>query len=172
MITSARRRLSWHRRGWRRPISHRLIGHRTHRSLRRDLWAMAAALAAEAPKLKSMFEMFNLLTRYERPMGIEPLASSAPLLTAAPRPAPRSAPLMARGPSRTSRGPSRTDGPHRTRLGAMVALGALAVVVAVCLVISTHVRPVARSCLVATSAGLTGLRLSHAPGCAAYPARK
>jgi hypothetical protein len=143
-----------------RLIWHRLIWHR-RRSLRRTLWAMEDALAADAPKLASMFEIFNSLTRYERPVGIEPLASSAPLLlTAVP-----SARLMARGPSGSRR-------PRRTRLAAVVALAALAVVAAACFAISTQVRPVPRSCLVAASAGLTGLRLSRVPGCTAYPAQK
>ena len=121
---------------------------------------MEDALAADSPKLASMFEIFNALTRYERPVGIEPLASSAPLLPAAPP-----APLMARG-ARGSRPP------RRTRLTALVTLAALAVVVAACFAISTQIRPVPRSCLVATSAGLTGFRLSRAPGCTAYPVQK
>jgi hypothetical protein len=149
-LSRLRHRLSWRR----------MIWHRTRRSLRRDLWAMEDALAADAPKLNSMFEMFNQLTRYERPMGIEPLASSAPLLTAT-----RSAPLM-------TRGPSRSRSPRRTRLAAMVTLAALAVVVAACVAASTQLHPVPRSCLVAASAGLTGFRLSRASGCPAYPVQK
>jgi len=149
MTVGRRLRIIWHQ-----------LSRRRGRSLRRQLWAMEDALAAEAPKLASMFEIFNSLTRYERPVGIEPLASSAPLLTAAP-------------PARlTARRPSASCRPGRARLTAIVVLAALAVVAAACFAISTQVRPVPQSCLVAASAGLNGFRLSRPPGCTAYPVQK
>jgi hypothetical protein len=134
--------------------------HRPARSLRRDLWEMEGALESDAPKLASMFEMFNRLTRHERPTGIEPLVSPSPLLTA---PAP---PLMARNP----RGPARPRG--ASRLMAITMLLALAFVVATCVAVSAQFRPVMRSCETATAAGLTGYRLSPIPSCNAYPAAK
>jgi len=143
-----------------RPVRHGWFRYRRRRSLRRELWALEDRLAADAPKLASMFETFNVLTQHERATGIEPLASSAPLL------APTAvASLTARRPRGSAR-------PRRLRLAAITTLVALAFVVAACLAISTQIRPVTRSCLVPTSAGLTGFKLSRAPGCAAYPAKK
>lgn len=40
---------------------------------RRDLAAINGALVADAPQLASMFDMFNRLTRAERPVGVERL---------------------------------------------------------------------------------------------------
>ena len=117
---------------------------------------MEAALTADAPKLASMFEVFNLLTRHERPVGIEPLASSAPLVRA---------PLMTRGSGGAA------DPPRPRRVAAIVMLLALAVVAATCLAITTQLRPTARSCLVATPAGF-GYSVSRAPGCTPYPLKK
>jgi hypothetical protein len=144
------------RRGLARLIRHRGIRFRPGRSLRRQLSAMEDALTAEAPKLASMFEVFNLLTRHERPLGIEPLASPAPV--------PGNS-LMSRGP-RGSAGPA---GPRR--LAAIAALVALAVVAVTCLAITTQIRPSARSCLVATPAGFSD-SASRVPGCLPYPLQK
>jgi hypothetical protein len=150
-----------HRPARHRPARHRQTRHRPARcwrgrSLRRDLRAMEDALAVEAPKLASMFEVFNLLTRYERPVGIESLRWSAPLVQAS---------LM----SRRARGPREPVRPRR--LAAIAALVALAVVASVCIALSTQLRPAARSCLVATPAGF-GYSVSRAPGCVPYPANK
>ena len=138
---------------WRRGLT-RLI--RRRRSLRRELWVMEATLAADAPKLASMFEVFNKLTRHERPVGIEPLASSAPLLRA---------PLMTLGSGGAA------SPPRPRRVAAIMTLLTLAVVAATCLAITVGGRPPARSCLVATPAGF-GYSISHAPGCTPYPFRK
>jgi hypothetical protein len=138
---------------WRRGLT-RMI--RRRRSLRRELWVMEAALTADAPKLASMFEVFNLLTRYERPVGIEPLASSAPLVRA---------PLMTRG-SGGAAGPARPR-----RVAALATLLAVAVVLGTCLAIAIQIRPSARSCLDATPAGL-GYSASRVPGCTPYPLKK
>jgi hypothetical protein len=147
-----RRRPRGHRPTWHRPTRFR-----SGRALRRDLRAMEAALAVEAPKLASMFEVFNLLTRYERPVGIEPLRSAVPLAQAS---------LMSRG----SRGAAARGRPRR--LAAIAALVALAVVASVCLALSTQLRPAGRSsCLVATPAGF-GYTLSRVPGCVHDPANK
>jgi hypothetical protein len=139
------------------PTRHRLTRYRRGRSLRRTLRAMEDALAADAPKLASMFEVFNLLTRYERPVGIEPLRSATPLVQAS---------LMSRGPrGRATRGRPR-------RMAAIAALVALAVLASVCLALSTQFRPAGRSsCLVATPAGF-GYTLSRVPGCTHLPANK
>ena len=142
-----------------RSIVRFLRRHRPRRSLRRDLWEMEGALESDAPKLASMFEMFNRLTRHEQPTGIEPLVSPVPLLTA---PSP---PLMSRSPRGSAR-------PRASRLMAITMLLALAFVVATCVAVSAQFRPVMRSCETATAAGLTGYRLSPIPACNAYPAAK
>ena len=138
---------------WRRGLTCLI---RRRKSLRRELWVLEAALTADAPKLASMYEVFNLLTRYERPAGIEPLASWAPLV----RP-----PLM----TRESGGAASPPKPRR--VAAIVTLLALAVVAATCLGITMGVRPATRSCLVAAPAGF-GYTMSRAPGCTPYPFRK
>jgi hypothetical protein len=143
------------RRGLSQVIRRRAIRFRRGRSLRRELWAMENALAADAPKLASMFEVFNLLTRYERPVGIEPLALSAPLRAA----------VMSRR-SRRSAGASR-----QRRLAAIFTLMVLAVVAATCFAITTQVRPAGRACLAAASAGF-GYTTARVPGCVPSPAAK
>jgi hypothetical protein len=156
---AARHRFSRHRLSKHRLSKHRLSRHRLSRSLRRELWALEEALEADAPKLASMFEVFNLLTRYERPVGIEPLASSAPLVQTSLMPAVR----------RRSAGQAKPA--RQRRLAAIATVLALAVVAACCFAISTQPRPTGRSCLVGTPAGL-GYTVSRVPGCTPYPAKK
>jgi hypothetical protein len=117
------------------------------RELRR-LAAMDRVLTAEAPRLASMFTMFGQLTSGEPPGGMERM------------------PAPARAEGRRGR-------PRRVHIAVLLAL---AVVVAVCLVLSTQIHAVARSCSTTGVTGTTAIAVSSAGGptlsCSAYATNK
>ena len=126
--------------------------------LRRQLAGIAEGLAKDA-RLAAKFAMFNELTKGEPPSGAEPL----------PRPRPRLPPfgwpltlLFAR--KRRAR-----DRPARKLPawpGRVIAIVAMAVVITGTLLLSSLLRPAARTCLMLASAGT---QTSAAPATAGQP---
>jgi hypothetical protein len=117
------------------------------RELRR-LAAIDRGLTAEAPRLASMFTMFGQLANGEPPGGAELL------------------PVPARAEGRRGR-------PRRVHIAVLLAL---AVVAAVCLVLSFQIHAVARTCSTTGVTGTTAIAVSSAGGptlsCSGYATTK
>jgi hypothetical protein len=133
--------------------------------LRRQLAGITRGLAKDAT-LAAKFAMFNALNKGEPPSGAEPLPQfrwrlppfgwPLTLLVARSRPARN-------GPGRN--GPGRRPVAWR---GRVVAIAAMAVVIAGTLLLSSLLRPAARTCLMLASSG-TQASASAAPSKAAQP---
>jgi len=142
--------------------------------LRRQLAGIANGLAKDA-RLAAKFAMFNALTKGEPASGAEPLPRLRPrlpqfgwpltLLVARIRLA-RSRPA-GKGPAR--RAPARR-GPARKQpvwWGRVIAIAAMAAVITGTLLLSSMLRPAARTCMMLASAGA---QAAAAPSTAGQPA--
>lgn len=116
------------------------LGTPVRQRYRRQLSRIERNLAADAPPLKSMFEMFNQLNEGERPVGVERVPPPAWSPIEWPRPPAYVAVLLA-----------------------------LAAVVTMCLILGTQLHSVVRPCA-ATSAPSPGTATApvRAVGCPAY----
>jgi hypothetical protein len=124
--------------------------------LRRQLAGISKDLAKDA-RLTAKFAMFNALTKGEPPSGAEPLR----------RPRSRPARLPAFGwPLTLLAERNRPAGKTRAWRGRVVAIAAMAAVIAGTLLLSSLLRPAARTCLMLASAGS---QASAAPSKAGQP---
>jgi hypothetical protein len=141
--------------------------------LRRRLAGIAKGLAKDAT-LAAKFAMFNALTKGEPPSGAEPLRPPGwrprlpqfgwplTLLVARSRPARNR-------PARNRPGRNRPGRKLVTWQGRVVAIAAIAAVIVGTLLLSSLLRPSARTCLMLASAG-TQASASAAPSTAGQPA--
>ena len=133
--------------------------------LRRQLAGITRSLAKDAT-LAAKFTMFNALNKGEPPSGAEPLPRFRPRLPPFGWPLTL---LVARGrPAR--KGPAR-KGPARKRVawrGGVIAIAAMTAVIVGTLLLSSMLRPAARTCLMLASSG-TQASASAAPSTAGQP---
>lgn len=132
--------------------------------LRRQLAGIAKGLTKDA-RLAAKFAMFNALTRGEPPSGAEPLPRLRPRLPQFGWPLTL---LFARNRSARNR-PARNRPPRKLAAwqGRVIAIVAIAVVITSTLLLSSLLRPAARTCLMLASAGASA---SAAPAKAGQPA--
>jgi hypothetical protein len=141
--------------------------------LRRRLAGIARGLAKDAT-LAAKFAMFNALTKGEPPSGAEPLRRPGwrprlppfgwPLTLLVPRSRP--------GRNRPGRNRPSRSRPARKLLGwqgRIVAIAAIAAVIVGTVLLSSLLRPAARTCLMLASAG-SQASASAAPATAGQPA--
>jgi hypothetical protein len=131
--------------------------------LRRQLAEIANGLAKDA-RLAAKFAMFNALTKGEPPSGAEPLPQFRWRL---PRFGwPVTLLVARRGPSGARPARKRPARKRPAWQGRVIAIAAMAVVITGTLLLSSLLRPAARTCLMLASAGA---QASAAPSKAGQP---